>query len=275
MDELLQFLSSLANVSDTSPFHMASNHVLYDNEISEMFLESFRSLLSSDHRRRTRYHGGILSDEIESSLRTFGLDLGRLLGTSVASTGATTRGEIEEYIQEREGFEERWRQSESLHREPTAREALFPNPFDIILGRNKRIAAFWPGNRVFNTLVEQNTPRYMQAPAYFDKTVITLEIIHTLQKDHGARFLWRKGLVWESLDGKWLHQKVGQALRLSAARFVPQPIDREGTIANIQHAIEPMSRRRDDDLISVVLPSQEPKEPEKSTSKMSPRRKDD
>ena len=278
VDELLQFLSSLASVSDTSPFHTASNHVLYDNEVSEAFLQSFRSLLSSDHRRRTRYHGGILSDEIESSLRTFGLDLGRLLGTNVASTGVTTRGEIEEYIQEREGFEERWRRSESLHREPTAHEALFPNPFDIILGRNKRIAAVWPGNRVFNTLVEQNTPRYVEALAYFEKTVITLEIIHTLQKDHGARFLWRKGPVWESLDGKWLHQKVGQALRLSAARFAPQQIDREGSIASIHHAIEPiaMSRRRDDDLISVVLPSREPQESQETTSKkMSPRRKND
>ena len=277
MDEVLEFLRGLASVSDTSPFHTASNHILYDDGISEVCIQSIISLFSSDQRRRTRYHVGSLSEEIERSLRTFGVDVGKLSGESVASRVDTTRVEIDAYIQEREIVEERWRQSEALYREPTAQKALFPNPFDIILGRNKKIAAMWPGNRVFNMLVEQNTPRYVEALAYFEKTVITLEIIHTLQKDHGARFLWRKGSFWESLDGKWLHQKVGQALRLSAARFVPPPIEREDTIANSHHALEPiaMTRLRDDDFISPVLQQSQQERPAENTSKPSPRRKDD
>jgi hypothetical protein len=227
--EMLEFLTSVANECNDIPFHMASIHILCDNASSQEFLPSFRALFKREHRLRTRFHFGSV-EGISSSLRTFGIDLGTFSEVGLSTSATPVGVAIEADIAKREQFDEWWRQSEAPYKEPTSQKALVPNPHDVILGRNKKIATSWPGNIVYNTLIVEYAQRYVQAQGYFDKTVIALEIIHILQKEYQARFLWRNDIGWEAFAREWVHQKVSQSLRHSIRRMV-QTKNAKGVVA--------------------------------------------
>lgn len=132
-----------------------------------------------------------------------------------------SRSSMEAEIKKLQAKEEEWRKSEAPYRDPKSKVALFPNPQDVILGRNKKIASTWPGNLVYNRLIEQYGHRYVQAKGHdrIDKTLLTVEFIHVLQSEYRARFLVRKETVWEVASMEDIQVKVSQAMRFQARQL--------------------------------------------------------
>ena len=124
---------------------------------------------------------------------------------------------MDEYVQKRVQAEEQWREKEKVFHESSAVIALVPNSNDILMGRSK-IAATWPGNVLYHTVIAHYAPRYIDPESKFriDKTLLTLEVIHALQKDYGSRFLSRKETRWVVAEDAEIQKRVSQSLRLEA-----------------------------------------------------------
>jgi hypothetical protein len=159
--------------------------------------------------------------ESEYSLRSFGINFP---GQLSISNGPLCSDGIEEDIRKRQRLDEAWHQSEAPYREPSSPIALFPNPQDIIMGRNKMVAVAWAGNIMYHKVIEQYVHRYIEAQAgdRIGKTLIAIEILHLLQNQHRARFLARKETVWEVIDDSEAQKKISQALRMLARDIVCQ-----------------------------------------------------
>lgn len=211
--QVLEFLAHVSGVSDDLPFHMASNHVIYDDPRLDDFLRAYRPLFEKEHRLRTRFHFGP-TEEIEKSLRTFGINLRGCTHADLTRDFGSFA--MEQDVRNRQELDEKWRQIEAPYRLPTSQTALFPNPQDIILGRNKSVATTWPGNVTYRHLIANNVQRYLDVHVRahrFDKTVISLEVLHVLQRAHGARFLSREETFWKALTNAEAQHKVGRTLR--------------------------------------------------------------
>lgn len=124
---------------------------------------------------------------------------------------------MDEYIQRRSLAEEQWRATEKVFQEPGAVVVLVPNPNDILMVRSK-FASTWPGNLLYRNIVALYSPRYIDPDSNLriDKTLIIMEVIHVLQKDHGARFLSRKETRWVVAEDSAIQKKVNQSLRQAA-----------------------------------------------------------
>lgn len=224
--QILQFIASLPDIAtgnsvfrnpsiiDSSPFHEASTHILYSDIALDTLIRGFRRVFQASHHLRFRLHFGSAIETVYS-LRTYGIDFSGLLGAGDKS-GPLSEEKMEQDIQRRQQLDEEWRAMEAPYRDPSSQIALFPNPQDVIMGRNKKIATSWPGNIVYHSLVERYSGRYMEAQAgdRVHLTMISLEIFHILQKDHGTRFLVRKESTWEVCDDAQVQKKIGQALRI-------------------------------------------------------------
>ena len=200
-------------------FRTESVHTLYGNGNFEALFKALAAVVSKNIRVRHRYHFG---SQLETmySLRTFGIDMGE--GTpSSKSSGSILPGSnvktMDEYVQKRVQAEEQWREKEKVFHESSAVIALVPNSNDILMGRSK-IAATWPGNVLYHTVIAHYAPRYIDPESKFriDKTLLTLEVIHALQKDYGSRFLSRKETRWVVAEDAEIQKRVSQSLRLEA-----------------------------------------------------------
>jgi len=134
---------------------------------------------------------------------------------------------IDEDIRQRQELDETWRLFEAPYRDPSSRVALFPNPQDIILGRNKAVAMTWSGNILYHKVIQQNVHRYIDAQAIgterICKTLISIEILHILNHKFDARFLSRKDTMWEVLDDFEAQKNISQALRTLAREILCRP----------------------------------------------------
>jgi len=83
------------------------------------------------------------------------------------------------------------------------------------MGRNRAVAATWPGNVLYHKVLEQYVDRYIKAQdmgaRQINKTLISLEILHVLQKDFKTRFLSRVKTCWMVIDDIEAQTKIGQA----------------------------------------------------------------
>jgi hypothetical protein len=177
------------------------------------------SAVSKYLRVRHRFHFG---SQLETtySLRTFGIDMGEVPNSSKSSWSILPGSKvttIDEYILRRSLAEEQWREKEKVFQEPSAMVALVPNPHDILMVRSK-FAYRWPGNMLYQTMIAQYAPRYIDpdSKSRIDKTLLTMEVIHALQNDYGSRFLSRKDTRWVVAADEAIQKKVNQSLRLEA-----------------------------------------------------------
>jgi hypothetical protein len=218
--QLLHFLATYP--MDATPFHDASMHVIYNDSTLDAMIRKFRYILRQDFRLRMRLHFGSTLETMYS-LRTFGIDVSDWWTMDDKRAFSFI---IDEDIRKRQEREERWRLLEAPYRDPSSHVALFPNPQDIILGRNKAIALTWSGNILYHKVIQQHAHRYIDAQALgtdrFCKTMISLEIFHILHGTYGSRFLARKDTVWEVIDDFEAQKKISQALRALARELMLQ-----------------------------------------------------
>jgi len=221
--QVIKLVGDEKAVLDKLPYHKATGHLVYDDPNVDTFIQGIRAVLGKEHRTRHRFHCG--SDiEIDYSLRSFGIDLSDYLALD-SSKGPTSMMGIEEDIRQREKIDEEWRRSEAPYRDPLSRKALFPNPQDIIMGRNRKIASAWPGNMVYSRLIEQHAQLYIAVEDQdrIAKTSIAIQIHGILRTDYRARFLTRGDSTWEMTDDVDVQRKISQALRNAAREMRPNP----------------------------------------------------
>ena len=198
---------------NNAAFRVASIHMLFDGTSFDTFFHAARGNHNKENRLRHRFHFGSPL-ELQYSLRSFGIIIDDRL-TSCSVPAPT----IEDGILLRQRLEEQWWQSEAKFRNPNSEEALYPNPQDVILGRNKTFTANWPGNIAYNNLILLEAHRYAAAEGEdrFVKTSILLEIARLLKTTYHARFLVRRGTsTWKALGDAEIQKKISQSMRMAA-----------------------------------------------------------
>jgi len=202
--------------TDSTPFHHISMHILYNDTTLDTMIRRFRRILLDDYRMRVRLHYGSTL-ETEYSLRTFGLDVAGQLPAHVKPKTHEVYDGIEESIRTRQRLDEECRQREAPHRDPGSPIALFPNPQDVIMGRNKVVSATWSGNILYNKVIQQYADRYVRLQSgvtdRVEKTMISLEILHLFRSQYHARFLTRNDDSWTVVDDVDGQKKISHALR--------------------------------------------------------------
>jgi len=218
--------------SHAQPFHDASSQTLYDDSGMHDLIQNVRRFFPKSIRMRTRLHFGS-PIETEYSLRSFGLDISRTLypegfpSSSNSDDGSNEKRMddwIEEDIRRRQYFDDEWRRSEAPYRDPSSPVALFPNPQDIIMGRNKTVATTWSGNILYHKVIEQHAHRYMEAQDtgtnWKERTLISIEILHVLPNEYKSRFLNRETTRWVVFDDSKAQVKISQSLRIMVRQTV-------------------------------------------------------
>lgn len=182
-----------------------------------------QSILNRDRRIRVRLHVGSWM-EIQYSLRTFGIDVGAdWMESSHSPTSDAvsainhknpfSKDAVRRAWEELQFQEEQRRRFEAPFCEATSPLALYPNPQDIIMGKNKRVGGSWLGNIAFHTLIQQHVAAYGDTRNNREKMLVVTAILQKL-KDNLARFLVRKeDFGWETLPEEDARMKVSQALR--------------------------------------------------------------
>jgi hypothetical protein len=204
-------------------FRIESVHSVYGDGKFEALFKPLLTVVSKNTRVRHRFHFG---SQLETtySLRTFGIDMGEESNSSWCSWSILPGSKVttlDEYIQRRSLAEEQWREKEKIFQEPTAVVALVPNPHDILMARSK-FASTWPGNILYNSMILQYTPRYIDPDSTLriDKTLLTRGVIHGLQNNYGSRFLNRKDNRWVVASDEAIKKKVNQSLRQEARNIM-------------------------------------------------------
>jgi len=136
--QIIKVIGDEKQAIDKFPYHNATSHLIYDDPKMDAFIKGIRAALDREHRMRHRFHTGS-NLEIDYSLRAFGMNLSDCLDVNCSSGPMSTSG-IEEDIRRRVKMDEEWRRLEAPYRDPSSRQALFPNPQDIILGHNRKVS---------------------------------------------------------------------------------------------------------------------------------------
>jgi hypothetical protein len=88
-----------------------------------------------------------------------------------------------------------------------------PLDMDVLCGRDRNFAKH-PGNLLYRQLVERQASAYALATTKPAKMKITKSIVHTMQTQHGSRFLRRtENNLWETLTNVQARDKTSHALR--------------------------------------------------------------
>lgn len=131
---------------------------------------------------------------------------------------------IEEDIRQRQQLDLEWQHSEAPYMDPTSKIALFPNPQDIIMGRNKAVAMTWTGNIIYHDVVQRYANRYLEtqngASDRMSKTLISLEILEVLREQYKSRFLIREDTRWVMIPDSEAQRKISQSLRTLAREIM-------------------------------------------------------
>jgi len=211
------------------PIHIVCAHILCDDTLGYEVVQTIRNALPKSIRMRGRFHRGS-SLELRYALGTFGIDVSRQLFHECTVSSDPQEGGHDESIEEeirmrRQLDDESWR-SEASYRDINSPIALFPNPQDIIMGRNRLIAAKWHGNILYRKVIQQHVHRYIDIQATgverIDKTLISVEILHIFQKQYGSRFLTRNCTSWSVIDDSEAQTKISQTLRALVRTEVAQ-----------------------------------------------------
>ena len=152
--------------------------------------------------------------EIQYSLRTFGIDItadwleGDVDGSPFSSES------IRQMSEEFRRIEEEQKRVEAPLCDPASDMALYPNPQDVIMGKNRVVALSWPGNLAYTTFIRQNAARYGAAVAKPAKMEVATKVLEEFKTQHRARFLTRlEDIGWEVIPYREARLKVSQSLR--------------------------------------------------------------
>jgi len=214
--KVIKVIGDVKEAIDRLPYHNATGHLLYDDPKVDVFIQGIRAVMSQEHRMRHRFHSGS-NMEIDYSLRAFGIDLSDCLDVH-SPIGPMSSWGIEEDIQRRQKLDEEWRRSEAPYRDPSSRLALFPNPQDIILGHNKKVAPTWPGNIAYREVIDQYAQQYFLCndDNPFEKTSIAVHVLSILHRGYMGRFLIRKDMTWDVVEDIEAQRRVSRSLRMAA-----------------------------------------------------------
>jgi hypothetical protein len=94
-------------------------------------------------------------------------------------------------------------------------------PYDVLCGRRKD-SFNHVGNRRFRVIISLNLQRYINSPTRFDRSDMILSLVRELRDKVGVRFLKKKGSKFVELSEKECREKVGHALRDTAAQHQTQ-----------------------------------------------------
>ena len=199
-------------------------HFIVDGPGRTTVAKVIQSQLSRTRRIRSRVHAGSWM-EIQYSLRRYGIDIGAdWLGGDVDGSPFSTQS-IEHASQEYFRMDAAWKRNEAPYCDPSSDIALYPNPQDIIIGKNRHAAMTWPGNMTYKTLVKQYAIAYGLANNTHEKLIIAIETLERLKTHHQARFLTRKEETdWVALSNEEARLKVSRSLRDEVNR-VMKPLD--------------------------------------------------
>ena len=215
----LRFTKSVTHsLVNNAAFRVACIHMLFDGTSFDTFFHAARGNHNKENRLRHRVHFGSPL-ELQYSLRSFGI----IIDDRLTSSSSVPAPAIGDGIAMRQRVEEQWWQSEARFRNPNSDEALYPNPQDVILGRNKTFTANWPGNIAYNNLILLEAHRYAAAEGEdrFVKTSILLEIARVLKTTYHARFLVRRGTSkWKALSEAEIPKKISQSMRMAAQEIM-------------------------------------------------------
>lgn len=216
---VLKFIKSIANYADDAPFHVAGVHMLSDKVVVNSVFKALWPLLKKDYRLRNRLHFGS-GIETAYSLNTFGITLEDCLDDDhdeTASEGQNPPGTFDTDIHRRLQSESAWLKSEEAFRQPHSPTGLYPNPNDIIMGRNKKVALAWPGNILFRQTIQRKASDYIEARGgvlRYNKTKVALSVLATLKgAPYHCRFLVRGETCWRVIGDAEARKKISQALR--------------------------------------------------------------
>lgn len=229
-DVIMNYLKSIQRLLESIPCRIEAVHVTYDKKCLDYFCDNLIRSLNKGYRIRHRFHFGCAKD-ILSSLKTFGILLEDCIDDLSQDIGPFSPDKIAAYFQERQREEDKWRQQEEPFTLFHSRVALYPNKTDVLMGRSKT-AFKWHGNSLFNDLIESFAPRYAEAQASgfrADKTAIGIEIVETLQKDHGSRFLVRQDSQWVTIEDSEARRKASGSLRAELRSHTPRSSPKNGT----------------------------------------------
>ena len=87
----------------------------------------------------------------------------------------------------------------------------YPERNDVLLERRKCPGHF--GSDVFHKMIAENRPRFHHVEERLEKTVMAIDIVQTIQKAFGGRFLVRLNDGWKVLDDEAAKERVYRALR--------------------------------------------------------------
>lgn len=210
--QLLQFVKTIATYADNVPVHVAGIHMLSDNAAINSIVSALWPLLKKDYRLRNRLHFGS-NIETVYSLRGFGINFDEALLDRNQLSQAKEDADLQLRLQK----EIEWLRSEEAFRSPNSSTALYPNLYDIIMGRNKKFGLTWPGTRLFHQMVQLKVSTYEEArdvSARYTKTKVALDILDALKgPPYHGRFLARTENDWQDVGDTEARLKISQALR--------------------------------------------------------------
>lgn len=216
VDSKLEGINTCLTKSFASlPIHLKAIHILFDDPNRAFLTRNFQSLLSRNKRIRVRVHLGSWL-EIRYSLRTYGIDIWydfQSRETDNRIENPFSQASIDQKLMNWQTAEEQLRQSEAVCLEPASPTCLYPNPQDILLGKNRRFAATWPGTVGFTNVIHQYAPRYLAAGSKSKKTQISHDVLQFFKTELCARFLMRQETYWEAVSDADARFKISQALR--------------------------------------------------------------
>lgn len=197
-------------------------HVLYDQLNVLEIVKALQRCFVRDRRIRFRLHSGSWM-EIQYSLRTYGIVLSNSFEFDVGPHQSVfSQAAIEEDILQWTQMEANRRSMEAPFQDPSSMVALYPNPQDVIMGKNRMVAKTWPGNMNYETIIKEFTPRYLAAKDKKSKSLLSSELIHILQVQHKSRFLARRESWWEVVDNSEVQSRVGRSLREECKTLLKQ-----------------------------------------------------
>ena len=208
VSDMIVLLHRCKGVMRDWPMRNCGFHLCYENPIFQSFINALQLVMGKDRRLRERSHFGSKL-ETRYILISFGILLEESLTEGCGSRSSET---IDSYLADRRGKEAMKKSQMDLVFQQDG-VIPYPNPADVMMGRSKK----WIGNTRFASLVNSYTEKYNKGSERLDKTVVAMEVLHTIHSE-GGRFIDRTKQGWKVVDDSVAREKISQALRMAVLK---------------------------------------------------------
>ena len=226
ISQIFSTILKSGDIFNSLPIRVTSSHQCFENNNPnahphlKKLLSAMRIAFGKELRLRMKVHFGT-SLEIEYALLTFGI---RRSGSSSTTSRSNNSNKninnknrqqqqqltniqlFQEYKQRRLTIENAQHQQEKekvlMEQESnaapsttiTAKIIAVPNPNDVLIGRGRPYHEY-SGNILFTRIVDSLVDQYEACgDDHFAKTCLTLQVIKSIQEEHGGRFLLRQSI---------------------------------------------------------------------------------